>query len=360
LIIGIFHPLLNACGGAEWVAVNIINNLKRAGHRIVVLNNEKTDQQKIKSLFGKRVDADDEIILPFQMFHDGDLHNVYTDGLRALFLKTKCDVLIDTQSNALLPGADITYIHFPLMGRLTDSKSRLPPAYFHPYLLYERKEARNNKRLILANSKYTSNAVRKLAGGTSTLLYPPVSKSFYDNGDDTDGRGNIVVSLSRIAPEKRLTRIPFIARFTNKGIRFRIVGIKGSVQELQRIKESIEANQVSDRVEITTDVPREELRRILRRSKVFLHVTNGEHFGVAVAEAMASGCIPIVHDSGGPREFVPKHLRFNQLREASEKIDKAVFDWSPQESKSMTNLARSLDEDVFSAKFTEIFNSFYK
>jgi len=138
LIIGIFHPLLNACGGAEWVAVNIINNLKRAGHRIVVLNNEKTDQQKIKRLFGRRVDANDEIILPFQLFHDGDLHNVYTDGLRALFLRTKCDVLIDTQSNALLPAADISYIHFPLVGRLRVSKSRLPFLYFHPYLFMKR------------------------------------------------------------------------------------------------------------------------------------------------------------------------------------------------------------------------------
>jgi glycosyltransferase involved in cell wall biosynthesis len=137
------------------------------------------------------------------------------------------------------------------------------------------------------------------------------------------------------------------------------VGIKESAQELHRIQESIENNKVSDRVRVMTDISREELRRTLRRSKVFLHVTNGEHFGVAVAEAMASGCIPIVHDSGGPREFVPQHLRFNKLREASEKIEKAIFDWSPQESKSMANLAKSLDEDAFSERFTEIFNSYH-
>jgi len=348
------------CGGAEWVAVNIINNLKKAGHRIVVLNNEKIDQKKIERLFGNKVGADDELILPFQFFHDGDIHNVYTDGLRTLFLKTKCDILIDTQSNGLLPGANITYIHFPILGRLIGSKSRFPSAYFHPYLFYERREVRNGKRLILANSKYTLQAMRKLAGASPTVLYPPISKSFYVDTDDAEERENVVVSLSRLAPQKRLALIPIIARFTNRKVRFNIVGIKESAQELRRIQESIENNKVSDRVRVTTDISREELRRILRRSKVFLHVTCGEHFGVAVAEAMASGCIPIVHDSGGPKEFVPKHLRFSQLREASEKIDKAVFDWLPQESKSMTNLVRSLDEDAFSAKFTEIFNSFHK
>jgi len=360
LIIGIFHPLLNVCGGAEWVAVNIINNLKKAGHRIVVLNNEKIDQKKIKRLFGNKVGADDELILPFQFFHDGDIHNVYTDGLRTLFLKTKCDILIDTQSNGLLPGADITYIHFPIVGRLIGSKSRLPSAYFHPYLFYERREVRNGRRLILVNSKYTLRAMRKLAGASPTVLYPPISKSFYVDTDDAEGRENVVVSLSRLAPQKRLALIPIIAKLTNRKVRFNIVGIKESAQELRRIQESIENNKVSDRVRVTTDISREELCRILRRSKVFLHVTCGEHFGVAVAEAMASGCIPIVHDSGGPREFVPEHLRFNQPLEASEKIEKAIFDWSPQESKSMTSLARSLDEDAFSAKFTEIFNSYHK
>lgn len=365
MIVGIFHPLLNVCGGAEWVAVNMINSLRKEGHRTVVLNNEKIDQEKIESIFGHRLGVDNEIVLPFEIFGSGDLHNVYTDALRNLFLKTKCDVLIDTQSNAILPGVNITYIHFPLFGRLSSSyKSKIPAAYFLPYRVYERSEARNAKRLILSNSRYTSNAIRKFTGVNPILLYPPISKTFYVNPNDIDTRENVVVSVSRISPEKRLTLIPYIARLTNKKIRFNIVGIKQSIgmkqstQVLNQIQTLIERNKVTDRVELMTDVPRQKLQSILRKSKVFLHLTYGEHFGVSIVEAMASGCIPIVHNSGGPREFVPESLRFNESEEAARKIERAVLEWTPQESKRITNLARSFDEDNFSTRFLEIFDSY--
>jgi len=39
---------------------------------------------------------------------------------------------------------------------------------------------------------------------------------------------------------------------------------------------------------------------LLGRSKVFVHPKIGEHFGIAIVEAMASGCATICHRSGGP------------------------------------------------------------
>lgn len=355
--IGIFHPLLSACGGAEWVAVNIISNLEKAGHKVVVLTNEEIDQKKIKDAFGITINAE-EIIFPFQFFNDGNLHNVYTDGLRSLFLKTKCDLLIDTCSNALLPGADISYIHFPLPGRLTTCKSKLPSAFYNPYFVYEWRHARNNRKLVLVNSKYTLNTMKKLTGANPTLLYPPISKSLYINSNDVDKKENTVVSLSRLVQQKRVHLIPYIAKMTDKDIRFKIVGRTATASELRQIHESIERNGVSDRVEVITNASRNEIHQILQKSKVFLHLQICEHFGVAVAEAMASGCIPIVNDSGGPQEFVPQSLRFTQLSELPKKIEKAIFGWTPQESKKMVNLVQSFNTDEFSVKFNGALNSY--
>ena len=358
--IGVFHPLLNVCGGAEWVAVNIINNLKKAGHDVVVLNNEKINRKKIKQMFGTNIEAKDELVLPFQLFNDGDLHNVYSDAFRLQFLKRNCDLLIDTQSNSLLPGADITYIHFPLSGRLLSAKSKLPDFYFNPYLFYERIQAKHNKRLLFVNSKYTAEALRTFTGARSTLLYPPLSKSLYLDSSNLEEKENVVVSLSRLVPQKRCTLIPYIAKLTDDKIRFKIVGHNASEAELVRIYDSINKNNVSDRVEVITNVSRAELQKILGTAKAFLHVTLGEHFGVAVAEAMASGCVPIVCDSGGPKEFVPEHLRFTQIKDASKKIEKVIFQWTPNDSKAMIELARSFDEDSFSINFNEALTSYLK
>jgi glycosyltransferase involved in cell wall biosynthesis len=51
--------------------------------------------------------------------------------------------------------------------------------------------------------------------------------------------------------------------------------------------------------------PNKELyQEVLAKSKIYLHLMKGEHFGITVVEAMSAGCVPIVHDSGGPKEIV--------------------------------------------------------
>jgi glycosyltransferase involved in cell wall biosynthesis len=44
----------------------------------------------------------------------------------------------------------------------------------------------------------------------------------------------------------------------------------------------------------------EELHSLRTKSKIYLHLMPYEHFGISIVEAMASGCVPIVHKSGGP------------------------------------------------------------
>jgi glycosyltransferase involved in cell wall biosynthesis len=361
MIVGIFHPTLNICGGAEWVAVNIIKSLKNEGHRIVVLTNEKVNREKIIRTFGNEIKYDANIVFPLEFFPSTDFHNVYTDAIRVMLLKFRCDVLIDTQSNALLPGANITYIHFPLSGRLKISRSdRLRSSYYFFYKCYERVEARNSRRLVLANSKFTVNAIKKITGADCSLLYPPISNACHINPNEILEKENIVVSVSRISPGKLQATIPHIARLSNKKIKFLIIGLKESTSTLKQILESIKRNGVSDRVGVLTNISREELLKILRTSKVFLHPAHGEHFGIAIVEAMATGCIPIVHNSGGPVEFVPEPFRFNRLEQAARKIEKAIFEWSPQQAMRFVRIAQLFKEEKFSENFLKMFNSYVR
>ncbi len=357
--VGVFHPPLNVCGGAEIVAITLINSLKKSGHQTVVLTNEQIDQRKIKSMFGDEVNVDQNIVFPLEPFPTTSLNNIYTDCFRTMYIKRKCDVLIDTQSNGLLPGVNITYIHHPIFGRLADEKRPKSKVTFYlPYRLYERTVSTRANRLVFSNSKYTTTAIRKFVGIVPQLLYPPIAQIFFDIRDSTLDREDVVISVSRISPEKSLTLIPSIARLTNNRIRFLIVGMKQSEKELNHIYSAIEKNKVSNRVEVILDVSRAELVRILRSAKVFLHPARGEHFGVSVAEAMASGCIPIVRDSGGPAEFVPDDLRFNGVRDAARIIDRVILEWSPKYSKDITDMAQTFSESNFSKKFLSMFNSF--
>ncbi|MFZ8838414.1 MAG: glycosyltransferase [Pyrobaculum sp.] len=52
-------------------------------------------------------------------------------------------------------------------------------------------------------------------------------------------------------------------------------------------------------VYIRLNAPRSEINSFMDRAKVFLHATINEHWGIAVAEAMARGLPVVVHKSGG-------------------------------------------------------------
>jgi glycosyltransferase involved in cell wall biosynthesis len=55
----------------------------------------------------------------------------------------------------------------------------------------------------------------------------------------------------------------------------------------------------------------------------------GEHFGMAVLEAMAAGLIPVVPNEGGLTEFVPQKYQFDTLEKAAE-IIKYIFKYLPK------------------------------
>ena len=45
-----------------------------------------------------------------------------------------------------------------------------------------------------------------------------------------------------------------------------------------------------------------------------------EHFGIAPIEGLASGCITLVHNSGGMKEFIPEEFRWESYDDLKEKI----------------------------------------
>jgi glycosyltransferase involved in cell wall biosynthesis len=81
----------------------------------------------------------------------------------------------------------------------------------------------------------------------------------------------------------------------------------------------------------------------------------GEHFGISIVEAMASGCIPIVHNSGGMREFVPVKYRYETVQDAADKINSAINDWSPDKLAETKAIAENFSYANFSRRFMELF-----
>lgn len=360
MIVGVYSPVLNWCGGAEWVGINIITALKQQGHQIVLLTDRLLDQEKFSLIFDRKVSIDRQIVFPLRFFSSTDVHNVYTNALRSLMMKLKCRVLVDTFSNALLPGVDVSYIHYPLLKTIESNSRNL--VYFYPYRAFLNSYRVNNgNKLVLANSKFTAEAIKSETGVVPQVLYPSVPKSIL-NHKDSDferERENNVIAIGRISKQKNLQIIPHIAKLTNKEISFTIVGLLDSPTELHYLNRLITELNVSNRVKVLTNVTLVQLKKLLFCSKVYLHTKVNEHFGISIVEGMSSGCIPIVHDSGGPKELVSPNFRFTNITDAAHKVEKAVEYWSPTIARTFSKKAESFSEENFSKKFMDLFDSYF-
>ena len=154
--------------------------------------------------------------------------------------------------------------------------------------------------VVLAISSFTRTAVQALWPAAQVeILYPPVDMP----ADDPRRERDIdVMTLGNIAPDKRqLDQLELAAEMPER--RFAIVGAVMSRVYLKRLERVIRSKRLKN-VQLVVDATARQVSDLLFRSRVFLHMKEEEHFGISVAQAIAHGCVPIVHDSGGQVEIV--------------------------------------------------------
>jgi len=368
LRVGVFQPTFNVYGGGEFVAAVIANTLAQNGHEVVLFTNEKINQREAEKFFGKKLNPSIKTIVQPSRIQPKGLLEFYQSIFRSYILKSKCDVWVDVYSNCVFPWTNISYIHFPFLNHY-NYKARFPyiksphllPTGGLPYAFFEKKLLNTNGKIIIANSNYTAEEIKKNSGKKPTVLYPPVPSVFFNNNPKIltkNERKTLVVTISRFSPDKKLEKIPYIASLTDKDVQFAIIGrlhYKKTLLSLQKLTEKL---GLTDRVLFFTDISRIEMRRLLEAAKIYLHTREYEHFGISVVEAMAMGCVPIIHDSGGTREFVPGNLRYRTISEAAAKITKELSGWSPRKAIESAKIAEKFKEENFSKDFILLFNQY--
>ena len=115
-----------------------------------------------------------------------------------------------------------------------------------------------------------------------------------------------MVCIGRIIPEKRVTEIIDIVararRFANCDIR---LGIAGQLTPQTSYTKTIETI-ASERewIKLVGALYGEEKERFLLSGTYAIHTRRDEEFGIAVAEYIKAGLIPVVPDEGGTPEVV--------------------------------------------------------
>jgi alpha-1,2-mannosyltransferase len=221
------------------------------------------------------------------------------------------------------------YIHFPIeksvgLGKesdpyVTERYSRFPlNVYWEVYLkllrLVVRKNPFETADVVLTNSKWTAKVVKDSYGELPIVLNPPIPPNVEPKKEvppSFDERVNSVVMVGRFTEEKRYEWVIKQVASKLKGLmKFYIFGgagtpvsihYKNSLMSLAS-KVGLEGSEKIDGrgdIYFISDAPRYLINTTIDKSKVFLHATINEHWGIVVAEAMARGLPILVHKSGG-------------------------------------------------------------
>jgi glycosyltransferase involved in cell wall biosynthesis len=189
------------------------------------------------------------------------------------------------------------------------------------------------------NSKYTAHLFKEAHAQELEVVYPPI----FFNGRHFDfndmSQRNTVTFFSRFTPAKRPDMVLELAK-TYPGHYLFMGGVTEETKPFfQKLKASAK-NIENANIKFFANPDSTVLLNALKTTKFYVFPAKYEHFGMTTAEAIASGVIPFVHDSGGQKEIVPFpelrfqddnfHAKFAKLSSISDdelnQIRKSLFD----------------------------------
>jgi len=361
----IFAKWLWLAGGGERIVATLTEALLRAQHEVVLDTPVPADLSIFERNFGKNISAAALHVnspLIRQVPRIAGLERYFELANEfAVRRSVGGDVFVDLSPSSCLGATymrlpDIAYwssppIDFRSYQRqlLKDNPHRIA---FTPYveLLSKLLERMAEIPLNFTISRYSERATRERYAGhfraPMRLLYPPVNiKEWKPPGNWTKRRK--VASQARFSSWKRHDLQLKIVR---NDIPLTMIGAARADEEKETVTDL--QGRKTENVNILLNQPLQVRKQELWSSKVFLHTADSEPFGMAIVEAIAAGCVPVIRRCGAATEVVPVHeLTFTTTSEARRILERALkgdFDhYLPQ----LNEHIRKFDESTFTRIF---------
>lgn len=404
------HHFWDRPGGGELVMAVLAKVLELAGFKPVIASVFDFDASKYVEWFGVDLTKySREVLFKIKLKAFG-LYSRFLEWVPIKRALDRLDVNIVVIDNGFYkpvvkPLLDkdvrlVEYIHFPIEAYLSqNSRSEAGLRYAEdPYILerygsfplsiywklflrllplFLRPNPFELASAVLTNSRWTASIVKELYGQEPQVLNPPIAPNVEVVMEPADffSRENSIIMLGRFSEEKRYHWVVenVLPRLRKEVGELKLYVFGGSrtrtswrylsyVEGLAnrrgfRVSRTIEAD--AD-VYLISDAPRDIIKMAVSRSRVLLHATINEHWGIAVAEAMAGGLPVVVHKSGGTWSDLTLGgqygLGYSTAEEAVESLARLLTDerlWREYSRRSVDR-ARELTIDKFMERFLAV------
>lgn len=377
--ITVVHDDFQLWGGAEAVCMHLVDALQDRHDLTLVTTSPVGDFDELNSFFGTKVDPVETEVVGGGSTHLQStldtaarvgrklgLHRLPFSNLFYAFEHAAVErqvpddaLVISTCSREIAsPAVDVHYAHYPARWQIFNracSPERAPrgpaargvvdriDAVARRVAGYDLDALRTSR--VLANSRWTADLLRSKMGVEAEVVYPPVAVPQDRPGRPPEEREPGFLSIGRVAPDKKFLRnVEILAQVRERGhdVHYHVVGGTPDWTGRTYRRRVRERAKRHDFLTVEGRVSREQLRLMLRSHRYGIHGMEREHFGMAVAEMVASGILPFVPDSGGQREVVGEEemLTYDGTEDAVEKIDRVLSDPATER-----RLRRSLAEN---------------
>jgi glycosyltransferase involved in cell wall biosynthesis len=359
----VIHGDFNPCGGAERLSLVTIDDID-----LTTLTHPNVS--KLENTYGK------SLVSILERINKINIINIFEELLRSQLgdQDYDYDITINTNGDAASyyhPSFSkynaISYCHFPSTkyhiesenidylktdlgmkenfdnGDTADIKKRLRRKECYQILKYGYSSLMRNSTVI-TNSEFSKMAISNALGLDNIYtLSPPIDIDTFRSVAlaNRDEVKDIIVVIARIAPHKKIEnaiRLAKILKDKNIGKGMKIVGnlYDYYFNYYLEIKQLVFDLGLNDYITFEINANLNKLLSVMGESRVYFHPMDGEHFGMAVVEAMAAGLITIVPSIGGPAEFVPQQYQFNNVEHAAEIITH-IFNHLPKTGRIKVN-----------------------
>ena len=155
--------------------------------------------------------------------------------------------------------------------------------------------------MISENYKIDENKIKKITPGIDKEIFTP---------DLTIERENIFLSIGRIQEQKgQVETIKFLDNFRKIENNFKCYFVggpsgKSGEEYLQILKDTVKDLSLESHVEFLDNLPQIKIKELLNKSKLLIHTSQFETFGLVAAEANAMGVPVLTTNKGSLMEII--------------------------------------------------------
>ena len=335
--IAIVHYDISMQTGAQRLVLGMGNSLKKLGHEVAYFTAIYDKEKAFEEFRTENVIVSNGNLDYFGRFRAITAYRESKEMMKTGIGEFKPDLFVFSSNYYLADKykPSIIYCHHP--EQLLVKKNDLIRRLLH--LPIDRAENKGFKETnsILCNSDFTKKAIHERFNRDSTIIFPGVD---IDKFTLNEAGNRFILTVNRIVPNKNLI---FSIKLINKmkkrdsKIKLVIIGVKqpGFEWHLDELNKKIKELDLTNNVEIHTNVTDSKLVDSYKNCSIFLYTPKEEHFGIAPIEAMACGKPVIAFNTGGPKETVVNNITGYLLQDDLDQWEEKIFELLDNNQKRM-------------------------